>query len=177
MGEIFSNKNVMHIDTSVKFYQKGDTGIAFKILNSGAHKGLVLTNQMKRDLDRQLNADREYAMLYAICIEALIKNDLKNFDILVICGDENPLYVKLYLDYLFSNNPEYHRKNIMSIGNLRMITGNPKLKSQADGIAMVYRKKASKPLYRQQRGISLNMINLNYLTIVKKWSELHNIQK
>ena len=168
----FERKRIMHIDTSGKLYEKRDTGIAFKILGTGEHKGLCLTNKLKRSLDIEINADEDYARLYSICIQNLIKEDLNNFDVLVICGDEHFVYVKLYLDSLFFGNKKYEEKQIISIGELRELTGNPKLTSMADGLANAYRKRASKGLWRQQKGISLNIVLLNFEQIVTQWKKL-----
>jgi hypothetical protein len=176
--DIFSldGKRIMHIDTSIKFYQKGNTGIAFKILETGEHRGLVLTDELKRSLDRDINANQDYARLYAICIESLIREDLDKFDVLVICGDEHFLTVNLCLDFLFqdTNTKKYQGKKIISIGDLRKLTGNPKLRSKADGIASIYRRKATKSLHRQQRGKILNIIELNYAKIVERWNKIHH---
>jgi hypothetical protein len=172
MIETLDGKRVMHIDTSCKLYEKEDTAIAFKILKTGAHKGLVLKNRLKRSLDKEVNADQDYARLYTICIQSLIKEELDNFDTLIICGDENFTYVKLYLDYLFLGNLNYEEKKIMSIGDLRELTGNPKFTSQADKIANAYRRKATKGLWRQQKGIPLNIIELTYAQVISQWGKL-----
>jgi len=41
------NGRTMHIDVSRRFYQKGDSGMAFKIIPSKYHKGLALSNKLK----------------------------------------------------------------------------------------------------------------------------------
>jgi len=171
------NKKIMHIDTSGKLYEKRDTGITFKIVDSGWHKGLVLSKKLKRDLRRNLNIENNYPNVYAICIYYLIKDNLQDFDVLVICGDEHINKVKDSLDYLFRASLEYRNKTIMGIGELRDITGNKKLKSFADGIANIYRRKALKPLYRQQRGVKLNIAPINYSKIKEKLEELENAFK
>ena len=131
------NKRIMHIDTSIKFYQLGNTGIASKIVGSGQHKGVVVSNKLKRELDRDLTAGHDYARLYAICIYYLIKDNLDDFDILVICNDENFIYVKLYLDLLFNENRIYQSKDVTNISELRAITGNKKLRSFANNTANI----------------------------------------
>ena len=171
-GFEISKKRIMHIDMSCKFYEKRDSGVAFKILKSGAHKGLVLSNKLKRELDRDIHAYEDYARLYAICIYTLIENNLDDFDILVVCGDEEFDDVKKYLDMIFRGNEIYQLKDIISIGELREITGKPKLRSFADRIANIYRRKARKPLYRRQNGISLNIVGLGHRQICEKWIQL-----
>ncbi|MBI2449497.1 hypothetical protein HYV49_04335 [Candidatus Pacearchaeota archaeon] len=56
----------MHIDVSRRFYQRGDSGIAFKIIPTNEHKGIVLSNKLKRGLKRGLNIEKDYALLSAI---------------------------------------------------------------------------------------------------------------
>src|SRR3989344_1124173 len=100
--EVLDGKRIMHIDTSCKFYEKKDTGIAYKIVGSEKHKGLIISNKLKRELDKKINANKNYAKLYAVCIYSLIEGSLNDFDILVICGDERFDKVKIYLDALFN---------------------------------------------------------------------------
>lgn len=163
----------MHIDVSIRFYQKGDSGIAFKIIPTNEHKGLVLSNKLKRVLRKKLNFKEDYARLYSICIYYLIRNDLDSFDNLVICNDESYEDTKKYLDLLFHMNKEYSSKFITSISKLRRITGDSKIRSYADNIANVYRKKTFKPLRRRQKGIELNIIEINYQKIKEKWEEIN----
>lgn len=162
-------KRVMHIDTSGKFYEKRNSGVAYKITKTDEHKGIVISNKMKRELDKKINAQEDYPCLYAIVIHKLIKDNLDDFDVLVICGDEHYTYVKEYLDLLFEGNNIYFSKKIMCIEDLRELTGNLKLKSYADGIANVYRKKGLKSIQRKQKGISLNLVTLNYKQICDIW--------
>lgn len=164
-------KRVMHIDTSTKLSEKGNTGVAYKIVETNEHKGFALNNNLKRNLDSSLSAQEDYARIYAICIYQLIKNNLNDFDILVICEDENIVYVKIYLDMLFSENQEYQKKEIISIGELRLITGNKSLSSYAHGVANAYRKKA---LNRRKWtiGIPLNVVEISYKIILTKWNEI-----
>ena len=103
--------------------------------------------------------------MYAICIYALIKDDFDLFDVLVICEDEHFLRVKKYLDILFKSDLEYSSKKIMSLIKLRKLTGDKKLRSYADGIARAYRRRALKNLVKQQEGVSLNPIKINYAEI------------
>ncbi|MBU4501624.1 MAG: hypothetical protein KKA79_03470 [Nanoarchaeota archaeon] len=164
--------NVMHIDTSAKLYERKHTGIAFKLVSDGSHKGLALRIQLKKELEKNLEANHDYARIYAICIYYLIKDDLNNFDTLVICGDECFLYVKRYLDVLFSDCPEYFKKNVISIGDLRKILGDNNLRSKANNIANSYRKRALRTTHRQQKGIPLNVVRTNYTAVETKWIEI-----
>lgn len=155
----------MHIDISRRFYQEGDSGMAFKIIPSGEHRGIVLSNKLKRELEENLHVEKDYAMLCAICIYFLIRDKLNYFDNLVICNDENYFDVKKYLDLFFGKNEEYSSKFITSLSKLRKITGDFKIRSYADNIANIYRRKGLKPLRRKQKGVELNIVNLDYKTI------------
>ena len=167
------SKRIMHVDTSIKFYQLGNTGIASKIVGSGQHKGVVISNKLKRELDRDLTAGHDYARLYAICIYYLIKDNLMDFDVLVICNDENFIYVKLYLDLLFDESQLYKSKYITNISELRAITGNKKLRSFANNTSNIYRRKGLKNLQRQQKGVPINVIRVTYQEIKDKWEEIN----
>ena len=158
----------MHIYVSRRFYQKGNSGIAFKIIPSQAHKGMVSSNKLKKELKRDFNLDKKYAQLYAICIYYLIREDLDSFDNLVICNDESYFDVKRYLDILFLDNEKYLSKFITSLSKLREITGDAKIRSYADGIANVYRRKALKPIRRRQKGVLLDIVQINYKMIKEK---------
>jgi len=172
MNEFIDGKRVMHIDTSSKLYENKDTGIAYRIVKSDAHKGLALSRRLKKELKRDLDADQDYPRIYAICIYYLIKDDLNLFDTLVICGDENYSYVRQYLDMLFEDSEAYMLKKILSVCELRDLTGDKKLKSYANNIANSYRKRALKPIYRQQKGTPLNKIRIGYKEIREKWLKI-----
>ena len=165
-------KKIIHIDTSNKLYEKKNTGIAYRIIKTNAHKGIGLSLKLKDELKRDLNADYDYARLYAICIYFLIKDDLELFDILVICGDEDIWRVKEYLYLLFLHNKKYSEKIIIGIGELREITGNKRLRSYADNAARSYRKRVFRSLNRQQKGLFLNPIKITYKMICEKWAEI-----
>lgn len=167
------NKRVMHIDTSCKLYERKDTAIAFKIVNSNFHKGLILNKKLKKELERDFKVNEDYAKLYAVCIYYLIKDNLDLFDILVICGDEDFTVTKLYLDLLFSHNLEYKNKKVISVYELREISGKKKLKSYADNVARSYRRRALKSLARRQKGIILNPLKINYKLIKEKIIEIN----
>lgn len=170
--EELNNKKVMHIDTSCKLYERKDTGIAYRIIGSNAHKGLALSKKLKKELERDFNIDKDYAKLYAICIYYLIKDDLDIFDILVICGDEDFSRTKKYLDILFFDNSKYHSKKVISLYELRELTGKKKLKSYADNLSRSYRKRALKSYVIRQKGVILNNIRIGYKEIREKWLEI-----
>ena len=167
------NGRTMHIDISRRFYQLGDSSMAFKIIPSEEHKGLLLSNKLKKELIRDLKINQDYPKLSAICIYYLIKENLDIFDNLVICNDESYSNVKSYLDLLFNGNEKYFSKNITSLSELRRISGNSNIRSYADGIANTYRRKSSRPLRRQQKGVQLKVIEINYKKIKEKWEELN----
>lgn len=162
----------MHIDVSKRFYQKGDSGVAFKIISTNEHKGIILSNKLKKGLKKNLKIEKDYARLYAICIYYLIRDDLDSLDNLVICNDELYEDTKNYLDLLFQGNSKYSYKFITSLSELRRIAGDNKVRSYADNIANIYRKKASKSLRRKQKGIQLNIVNINFQKIKEKWEEI-----
>jgi len=168
-----SKKRVMHIDTSGKLYERKDTGIAYKIINRGEHKGLVLSIKSKKGLRKNLKIHKDFPRMYAICIYYLIKDNLDDFDILVICADENFSHVKRYLDLLFKDENKYSKKDIISIYQLRKISGNKSLKSYADGIANSYRRRGLKSISKKQEGIPLNVFDINYIKIKDKWLEIN----
>ena len=128
-------------------------------------------------MERDLGIWHDYARVYAICIYYLIKDDLNVFDTLIICGDEDFNSVKYYLLLLFSDNDFYQKKKILSVYKLREITGNKKLKSYADNIANSYRKRVLKNIQKQQTGIPLNPIKINYRMIYDKWMEIEEKMK
>ena len=176
LGDL-EGKRIMHIDTSCKLYENKNTAIAFKIIKSNLHKGLVLRKKLKQELKRDLKINQDYARVYAICIYYLINEELDNFDILVICGDEDFTLVKKYLQLLFSKNKDYFNKKVLSISRLRMITGKNKLKSYADNIARSYRRRALRSLRKRQEGIELSVTDINYKKLKQAWIEIENLIK
>jgi len=166
----------MHIDVSRRFYQKGNSGVAFKIIPSQEHRGVIISNKLKKELERDIYINEDYARIYAICIYYLIRDKLDSFDNLVICNDEEYTYVKKYLDLLFEKNKKYSSKFITSLSKLREISGDYKLRSYADNIANIYRKKALKPLRRKQKGVVLNIVEINYLKIREKWEDINKMK-
>lgn len=159
---------------SKRFYQRGDSGVAYKIIPSQRHRGLAITNKLKKELKRDLHIEEDYARLYAICIYYLIRDKLDSFDNLVTCNDENYLYVKEYLDLLFLENKKYPSKYITSLSRLRKLAGDAKIRSYADNTANIYRRKALKPLRRIQKGVKLSIVKINYQKIKEKWIEINN---
>ncbi len=176
MNDYSNGKRVMHIDTSSKLCQRDDTGIAYKIVGTNQHRGLGLKLRLKRELEKSLNANLDWARIYAICIYKLIKEDLDLFDILVICADEDIDYVKHYLNVLFKDDERYSKKEIISVFELRQITG-VHIKSYAHGVANFYRQRALKSLFRQQTGTSLNIIKIGFDEICDKWEEIEQNKK
>src|SRR3989338_6670523 len=124
----YFNGQTMHIDISKIFNQKGDSGIAFKIIPSKKHKGIVISNKLKKELIRGFKLDEDYNKLYS-------------------------------------------SKFITSLSKLREISGDHKIRSYADNIANIYRKKALKPNRRQQKGVKLNFVEINYKKIKEKLEE------
>ena len=171
------NKRILHIDTSGKLHEKKKTGISFKVIKSNMHKGLVLSYKLKKELKRDLDAHHDWARIYAICIYYLIKDELNNFDVVIICGDENYNYTKKYLDLLFNNNLLYSNKEIHSLYELRELTGKKRLKSYANNIAGAYRKRALKTLRKQQEGRELYPIRISYKKIKDKWFWIEEMLK
>ena len=166
------NGRTMHVDISRRLYQKGDSAVAFKIIPSKKHKGIVISNKLKKELKRDLKINENYPKLCAIYIYYLINKDLDLFDNLVICDDEIYSEVKKYLDLLFEKNKICSKKFITSLHKFREILGDQKIRSYADNMANIYRRKASKPLRRQQKGIPLNIIEVNYQKVKEKWEIL-----
>jgi hypothetical protein len=74
-----NKKRVMHIDTSCKLYENKDTGIAYKIIGTHEHKGLVITKKIKNGLKKDINKI-DLPMIYAIAIYYLIIDNLDLFD-------------------------------------------------------------------------------------------------
>jgi hypothetical protein len=173
MSKNHFNGRTMHIDISRRFYQKGDSGIAFKVIPSKEHKGIAISNKLKNELKRDFCIEKDYAKLSAICIYYLIVDDLDSFDNLVICNDEEYCVVKENLDFLFKSNKGYSSKFITSLSKLRDITGDPKIRSYADKVANIYRRKVLKPLRRRQKGVNLNIVEINYQKIKNKLEELN----
>lgn len=165
----FNKKKIMHIDMSTRFFQKGVSGVAFKIINSGQHKGIVLNVRLKNKIKEKLAVECNYPKLYAIFIYYLIYESLDLFDMLVICNDEKYFEVKEWLDVFFNKSDIYKNKEITSISYFRKITNNKNIRSYADKVANIYRNKGCKIGSRQQRGISLNLVKVDFNQIELLW--------
>ncbi|MBI2449498.1 hypothetical protein HYV49_04340 [Candidatus Pacearchaeota archaeon] len=76
------------------------------------------------------------------------------------------------MDLLFEGNKKYSSKFITSLSKLREVSGDSKIRSYADNIANIYRRKALKPLRRKQKGIVLNPVDINYQKIKEKLEEI-----
>lgn len=165
-------RRVMHVDTSAKLYERKDTGIAYKIIKTGKHKGVGISLKMKKELERKLDADHDRARVYAIVIYYIIKDDLDLFDDLIICGDEDFTSVKEYLFLLFREEEAFSPKEIKSIVHLREEIGDKNIRSYADGVASSYRKRALKSIARRQGGVPLNVVKITYQMFFDKWIEI-----
>jgi len=110
-----------------------------------------LSLRLKKELEKNLDADYDYARLYAICIYFIIKDDLNIFDELIICGDEHFIAVKEYLNLLFQGDQEFMSKKIKSIYELRIETDNKNIRSYADDVAYSYMRRALKSIVRRQK--------------------------
>jgi hypothetical protein len=159
-----------HIDLSGCFFHKGNTGIACYGSIEKNHCGCVLKSNLKQKIDNTLcigSNGEEHAKLYAICIFYLIKDKLKDIKTLIICNDENFIYVKKYLEALL---PPIISFNIIDITEFQKIFGR-KIKSLADNKSKSYRKRALKQ-NRWKHGPNLNVIEITYEMIKQKWEEL-----
>jgi len=165
-------KRVMHIDTSHKLYERHVTGIAYKVTKSKEHRGTALSLKLKKELERKLDANYDRARIYAIVIYFLIKDKLNIFDDLIICNDEDFQSVKEYLHLLFQGNNEYLEKNVKSISELRVETGDKNLRSYADDIAYSYMKRALRSIVRRQKGVPLNVLKITFEMFREKWMEI-----
>ena len=155
-----------HIDLSVRLYEEGSTGIACVSASKKDHCGCVLTSRVKRYIEKNLfigKERQEYAKLYAICISYIIKDKMSKVRRLIICNDEEFLYVKEYL--LALANPSFEVINISEFQN----SLGRRVKSLADNMAESYRKRGLKPW---RKGKSLNTINISYAMIKEAWEKL-----
>ena len=159
-----------HIDLSTRFYEKGNTGIAFVGARSRAHKGCGIKPKLKRYIEKHLcvgSIYEDYARLYAICIYFLIKGDLDKIKRLVVCNDEEFTYVKEYLSTLIESDGNQIDFEIINITEYRNILGR-NVKSLADNRARSYRKRALKP-NRWHNGPTINVVSITYEMVHEKW--------
>lgn len=172
MKDYTNGKRVMHIDTSHKLHERNDTGIAYKVIGTNEHRGTAISLKLKKELEKKLDADQDRARIYAIVIYFLIKDKLDIFDELIICGDENYYSVKKYLHLLFKDTKSFLTKTIKSVAELRIETGDKKLRSYADDVAYSYMRRALKSIIRRQKGTPLNVIKITYNMFYLKWMEI-----
>ena len=172
MRDYTNGKRVMHIDTSHKLHERNDTGIAYRMIKTREHKGTAISLKLKKELERKLDAGYDRARIYAIVIYFLIKDSLDIFDELIICGDEDYTSTKEYLHLLFSGNKVFLDKDIKSLAELRIETGNKRLRSYADDIAYSYMRRALKSIVRRQKGTPLNVVRVTYDMFYDKWMEI-----
>lgn len=159
-----------HIDLSGCFFHRGSTGIACIGAESKKHRGCVLKSNTKEKITKTLfigSREEENAKLYAICISYLIKGIIKDIKTLIICNDENFLYVKLYLEALLPPTVSF---NIIDIKEFQKKLGR-NVKSLADNKSKSYRKRGLKK-NRWKQGPNLEVIEINYSMIKNKWEEL-----
>ena len=159
-----------HIDMSGRIYKRKTIGIACVGANSRSHNGCALKGNVIKYIQKNLclgSKKKEYAKLYAICIYFLIEDKKDKIGSLIICNDEEFLYVKKYLIILLGHNPSFH---ITSITDLRKKLGK-KVGSLADNFAEGYRKRA---LHRKKwgQGKKLNVVNITYSLMREKWDLL-----
>src|SRR3989344_3264229 len=112
-----------HIDMSGRIYKRKTIGVACVGANSKEHNGCALKGNLIKLIQKNLCLDskkKEYAKLYAICIYFLIEDKKDKIGSLIICNDEEFLYVKKYLIILLGDS---HSFPIISITNLRKKLG------------------------------------------------------
>ena len=160
-----------HVDLSGRFYEKGNTGVAFVNTKKDKHCGLAIRGRDKKKLGQIFvgSIKEEYARLYSICIYFLIKDNISNIDNLVICNDECFLYVKEYLILLL--NEDSDKINIISITEFKEKFGRD-INSLADKFAKHYRKRALKP-NKWNNGRRLNVCKITTDMIIEKWDSLN----
>lgn len=165
---------VYHIDLSNKFWKRKTTGIACVSTDNKQHAGCALSLPLKQGISRHLNGadSREgRAKLYAICIYYLIEEKLPNIRKLVICNDEDFNLVRVYLKRMLGK----WRFKIISITDYRKELGK-NIKSLADNFAAHYAKRGMNKI-KQNKGLRLNIVRINYAMIQLKWEELKNVSE
>jgi len=165
-------KEDYHIDMSGRIYEGKNIGVAFFVPATKKHKGCALKGNLIKYIQKNLcqnSVDDEYAKLYAIIIFLLIKEDLDRIKSLIICNDENFVYVKKYLFKLIGENIDFEIKNITEF---RQIFGR-KIKSPADNFANCYRRRALNK-NKWQNGKSLNVVQITFQEINNIWNTIKN---
>lgn len=164
-----------HVDLSLRLYERGTTGIACINSKTKIHNGCALPDRLKRQIEKNFSEDLRdsYAKLYSICIYFLILKKLGEIDTLVVCNDEEFLYVKEYLGFLLEDSSP--KINIISITEYRNQLGGRKIKSLADNASKCYRKRALHP-NKWAIGVPLDVVEINYEMIKNKWDLLNKIK-
>jgi len=99
---------------------KETIGIAFcSSSDADYHCGLALNGPLIKSLIKTLQADHDFARLFAICIYWIIKEDLGNIKRIIICNDEPFTEVKGYLILLLGSEVSEKNIEIVSIGQYR----------------------------------------------------------
>lgn len=164
-------KEDFHIDMSNRIYKKKTLGIACVGTISKMHNGCALKGNLIKFIQKNLcvgEVKEEHAKIYAICIYYLIKDKIKDINTLIVCNDEEFIYVKEYLLILLGVDSS--RFKIISISDFRKILGR-KVNSLADNFAKCYRKRALKPI-KWKNGKPLNIVEITYNMIKKQWEKL-----
>ncbi len=164
-----------HVDLSLRLYEQGTTGIACINSKTKIHNGCALPDRLKRQIEKNFvgGLRENYAKLYAICIYYLIINKLEEINTLVICNDEEFLYVKEYLYFLLNDSP--FRIHIISITEFRKQLGGRKIKSLADNASKSYRKRALK-MNKWDIGVKLDVLTITYDMIKNKFDLLSKLK-
>jgi len=155
---------------SGKIFEGLTIGIACVGAKSKTHNGCALRGNLIKFIQKHLcigDIAEEYARLYAICIYLLIKDKLNEIESLIICNDEEFIYVKEYLIILLGGIPNFE---IINITEFRKTFGR-KLKSLADNFAKAYRKRALNK-NKWEKGKALTVVNVDYKTIEEYWKKL-----
>lgn len=164
-------KEDFHIDMSNRIYMQKTIGIACVEAISKKHTGCALKGNLIKFIQKNLcigEAKEEHAKLYAICIYYLVKDKVKEINTLIVCNDEEFMYVREYLLVLLGTDSS--RFSIISISDFRRTLGR-KVSSLADNFAESYRKRALKPT-RWKEGKELNIVEITYRMIKEQWDGL-----
>ncbi len=165
---------IIHIDMSEKLHRRKTVGVAWCDISRKEHKGLALSGKDIKRLIGEVNADHDFARLYAILIYHLIKDDSGKIEEIIICHDECYSDVRDYLSILL--HPHDNRSlRISSINEIRTRMGNRNFKSPANGPANTYRKRGLKRFQwskRNSSGRSLNVKPITYNEMKSYWESI-----
>jgi hypothetical protein len=165
-------KETFHVDTSGRIYTKKTLGIAVVGSKTKENYGCAVRGNLIKLVMKKLfksNIYKESAKLYAICIYALIKDVTEKIDKLVICNDEDFIFVKKYLLHLLNDS----RIVIINISEFRKSLGR-NIGSMADNYAKSYRRRALKP-FLWNKGKKIQVKVITYSLIKEYWEKLENI--